>query len=348
MNTTHPIDQKKVSQTLDINKVWIPLLLGIGMIGYLLLTDPDLNMDQLPRIWEAKIGYVLLAVATVVIRDIMYISRIRILTKASLSWISCMFIIILWEFSSAVTPSAVGGTLIATFLFLKEGISFSKALAYVMVTAIFDNLFFICMAPLSFWFAADNLVTPASSVHIGFWISYTLITCYTIIMIVALFAQPKFFKWALVKITSIKPLRRWKGWATQQGNEMMMASEALKGESATYWMKLGVVTLLVWTARYGILNALIAAYVPVTWLDHVIIFGKHIIMWVTMLISPTPGSSGTAEFFFKKLYSNLLGQYTLITTILWRMITYYLYLFAGIIALPRWLKKSASMHDTTK
>ncbi len=254
-----------------------------------------------------------------------------------------MYIIILWEFSSAVTPSAVGGTLIATFLFLKEGISFSKALAYVMVTAIFDNMFFILTAPLSSYFTAHNLLesttTLGNSMHIGFWISYILITCYTIIMVIALFAKPRFFKWALIKITSIKPLRKWSAWATQQGNEMIMASEALKGEKVSYWIKLGLVTMLVWTARYGVLNLLIAAYVPVHWLGHIMIFGKHIIMWVTMLISPTPGSSGTAEFFFKKLYGDLLGQYTLITTIFWRMITYYLYLFAGIIALPRWLKK---------
>lgn len=343
MKTEHQIDHKKVAQTLRINKVWIPLLLGIGMLVYQLTTDPELKIDQLPRIWEAKIGYVLLAIATVIIRDIMYIYRIRILTNASLSWSSCIHMIVLWEFSSAVTPTAVGGTFIATFLFLKEGISFSKALAYVLITSIFDNLFLILTAPFSSYFAANNLIKATTlaenSIQIGFWISYTMITCYIIMISVTLFAKPRFFKWALIKITSIKPLRRWKVWAVKQGNEMMMASEALKGESASYWMKLGIVTLLVWTARYGILNALIAAYVPVTWLDHVIIFEKQIILWVTMLISPTPGSSGTAEFCFKKLYGDLLGQYTLITTILWRTITYYLYLFAGIIVLPRWLKK---------
>ena len=343
MKTEHQIDQKKIAQTLHINKVWIPLVFGLGMIIYLLATDSELKIDQISRIWQANIWYLLLVIATVIMRDILYISRIRILTHGSLPWLSCIYIIILWEFSSAVTPSAVGGSLIATFLFLKEGFSFSKAFAYVMITVIFDNMFFILMAPLSSFLTANNLLQATTllenSLHIGFWISYILITFYTIIMIFALFVQPKFFKWALIKITSIKPLRRWAAWAIQEGNEMIMASQALKGEKAAYWIKIGLVTLLVWTARYGILNLLIAAYVPVNWLEHISIFGKHIIMWVTMLISPTPGSSGTAEYFFKKLYGDLLGQYTLITIILWRMITYYLYLFAGIIALPRWLKK---------
>lgn len=342
MELDNQVDQQKVFQTLNTKKVWLPLLFGVGVVVYLLSTDPDLKSGQLHLIRQGNWLYILAAIATVVFRDLIYIYRIRILTHNTLSWLSCLYIIILWEFSSAVTPSAVGGTLIAVFLLLKEGVSLGKSLAYVMVTAIFDNLFFILMAPLGFYHAysylSGSMAQWETGINVAFWVSYLLITLYTIIMAFALFVKPAFFKWALVKITNIKLFSRWKEGAVKQGDDIMMASQALQGEKWSYWVQIGTVTMLVWTARYGILNLLIAAYVPVSWIDHMMIFGKHIIMWVTMLISPTPGSSGTAEFFFKQLYGGLLGQYTLITAIAWRMITYYLYLIVGVVVLPRWLK----------
>jgi uncharacterized membrane protein YbhN (UPF0104 family) len=42
--------------------------------------------------------------------------------------------------------------------------------------------------------------------------------------------------------------------------------------------------------------------------EHVLIFGKQIILWVVMLISPTPGSSGTAEAIFPAFFGSHLGR----------------------------------------
>ena len=58
-----------------------------------------------------------------------------------------------------------------------------------------------------------------------------------------------------------------------------------------------------------------------------------------MLVSPTPGGSGIAEYFYKQMHASVLGDYTLITDVLWRMFTYYFYLVLGAIYLPRWIKR---------
>lgn len=341
------IDNKKVFKTLNINKIWVPLLLGLGVTLYLFSTDPDMKLGQLSLIKQSNCLYVLLAILVVMLRDLGYIYRLRILTHKNLSWLACLYVIILWEFSSAVTPSVVGGTLVAVFLLFKEGITLGKSLAYVMLTATFDNLFFIVMAPLGLLNARSYLAESTNAVltqwgggiNVVFWISYTLIVVYTGLMSFALFVKPVFFKWLLVKITSIKFLRKWQESAARQGDDIILASQALSGEKWAYWVRIGIVTFFVWIARYSVLNLLIAAYRPVSLVEHMVIFGKHIIMWVIMLISPTPGSSGTAEFFFKQLYGGLLGEYVLITAIVWRIITYYFYLILGVIVLPKWLKR---------
>jgi uncharacterized protein (TIRG00374 family) len=349
------IDNKKVLTTLNLNKVWIPLLLGLGVVIYLFTTDPDMKIEQLKLISRANWWYVFIAILVIIARDLGYMYRIRILTHKNLSWLACFYVIVLWEFSSAVTPSVVGGTLVAVFLLIKEGIKLGKALAYVMVTAMFDNLFFILAAPLGLLNARTYLADAGttmtsqwgSGINFIFWISYILVVLYTVSMGFALFFKPTFFKWILVKITSISFLRRWNESAARHGDDIILASQALKGETWLYWVKIGVLTLLVWMARYSVLNLLIAAYIPVSFVEHTVIFGKHIIMWIIMLISPTPGSSGTAEFFFKQLYGGMLGDYVLVTAIIWRTVTYYLYLLLGVVVLPRWLKRVFAKKDST-
>ena len=60
-----------------------------------------------------------------------------------------------------------------------------------------------------------------------------------------------------------------------------------------------------------------------------------------MLVMPTPGGSGFSEYFF----SEYLGEFipvaglAIILALLWRIITYYLYLVIGVIVFPRWIKE---------
>ena len=73
------------------------------------------------------------------------------------------------------------------------------------------------------------------------------------------------------------------------------------------------------------------AYVNLDLQAHGDTLGRQFIMWTVMLVSPTPGSSGTAELVFQQLYGATLGEYTLFVDFLWRLLTYYTYLMAGII-----------------
>ena len=70
----------------------------------------------------------------------------------------------------------------------------------------------------------------------------------------------------------------------------------MKKESMWFWIKAFVATFLGWTARFWVVNFLILAFVAVD--DHLLIYGRQLVMWVIMLISPTPGGAGIAEFAF--------------------------------------------------
>jgi len=335
------LDKKKILKTLNPNKVWLPAAISLGFVAYIIISDDDITAQRLNLIFQAKTVPVILAFCMLLIKEVAYVYRIRSLTNKDLSWKSSIYVIILWEFASAVTPSVVGGTAVAVFILLKEKINLGKSLAYVMLTAILDNLFFVISAPLALLFVGYDLFPDFGRTMRGVFItSYTLIAIYTLVMTLALFYKPRLFKWILIKITSIKWLRRWRYSAYQHGNEVMWASSLIKGKRFGYWARIVLSTIIAWIARYTILNFLIVAYTDgVSFSEHIVIFGKHLILWIVMLLSPTPGSTGTAEHFFMQSFTSYLDQYTIGATMLWRIISYYPYLIVGAIILPTWIKR---------
>jgi uncharacterized protein (TIRG00374 family) len=341
------LDNKKIFKTLNPNKVWVPILIGLGIVFAMFYFDPNVNTKTLKGVFDASLPYIFLAILVIIFRDAGYVYRIREITQRELSWTRAIYVIILWEFASAVTPSVVGGTAVAIFILNKEGIKLWRAISFVMVTAILDNLFFVIGAPIILFFAQGNIFPDSkilenqleNSLQAIFWISYGLYATYSLIMAAALFYRPRVFKWVLIKIFSIKWLRKWKHDAQEYGNQIIEASKELSGKKWSYWIPIILATIFIWSSRYLMLNALISAYVPLSLDNHVIVFARQVIMWIVMMISPTPGSSGTAEFFFGQFFTQFLDSYTFVTSILWRLLSYYPYLILGAIFLPRWIRQ---------
>ena len=333
---------------LNPKNIWVPIVVGLSIVGLLFYFDPNVTVGNLELIFDAKWTSIALAFLVLIARDAGYAYRIRTLTNKDLDWKKSLVVIILWEFASAVTPSVVGGTAVAVFILTYEGINFGKSLAYVMLTAILDNLFFVLAAPLVMLFT-DGVIFPSvesmnleigSSLQYFFFLSYSLIAVYTLMMFFGLFVKPRAFKWFLIKVTSLKWLRRWRDNATSYGNEIIIASREIKGKAASYWMKICLATVFIWCARYLMLNSLVSAYAEISMGEHMVIFSRQIIMWIVMLISPTPGSAGTAEFFFSQFFHEYLGGYTFVSSIFWRLMSYYPYLILGAIFLPRWIRST--------
>lgn len=340
------ISRKKAFKVLNPNNIWVPILVGLGIVFLLFYFDENITAANLKLIFDAKWSSVLVAFLVLLARDAGYAYRIRTLTNKELNWTRSIVVIILWEFASAVTPSVVGGTAVAVFILTYEGINFGKSLAYVMLTAILDNLFFVVAAPVVMMFT-NGVIFPdvatfdleiGSSLQFFFFVSYGLIAVYTLIMSYALFAKPRAFKWFLLKVTALRFFRKWREKANQYGDEIIIASSEIKGKMASYWFKICMATVFIWCARYLMLNSLVSAYATVSVSDHMVIFSRQIIMWIVMLISPTPGSSGTAEFFFNQFFNEYLDSYTFVSSIFWRLMSYYPYLLLGAIFLPRWIR----------
>lgn len=107
----------------------------------------------------------------------------------------------------------------------------------------------------------------------------------------------------------------------------------------SYWIKAGTATFLSWAARYSVVNCLLLAFFALSFGDNLLVYARQLVMWIIMLISPTPGGSGLAEVAFKEFLSDYAQGLSAPLAILWRLISYFPYIIIGIIILPRWIQR---------
>jgi uncharacterized protein (TIRG00374 family) len=296
-----------------------------------------------------------------VVRDGAYMIRIRALTDQQLTWRQAFSVIMLWEFASALAPGMLGGGFVfAIFILNRERINMGRSITAIMLSSFQDGVFLAIMAPLVYFtigrerlfstLDVNNLspVTFGEGFYYTFWAVYFIILAYKIFVAYALFINPRFIKWLLIKMFSLPVLRRWKRNALETGNQLVIASNGLKNKSRKFWIHSFGGTFLSWSARYTIVNCLILAFhnVPV---DNYIIFARQVIMGIIILFSPTPGGSGLAEFMF----ADFLGEFipkglSASLGLLWRLISYYPYLFIGAIILPRWIRNHFKRDEAVK
>lgn len=332
---------KKVS----LFKILLPAFIGLGVVGYMIITEWENTDFSALNFTFKSLFFLSLAFLFMFGRDFGYLWRIRLFSDKQLTWKQAFRVIMLWEFTSAVTPSTVGGTAVAVVFVHKEGLSVGKSAAMVMLTAFFDELFFVIAFPLIILltgsaklFAFEN----ASSLIYLIMTGLTLKLVLVIILSYGLFFNPKGLKWMITKLFSLPFLRKWKEDARKTGDDIILSSREIKKYKRPFWIKAFVATSLSWISRFLVANAIFMAFFAIS--DHLLVFARQLAMWIPMIISPTPGGSGFAEYIFQNFLSDVLpsaSNATLIPLIalFWRGVTYFPYLIIGAMIIPKWLNQ---------
>lgn len=352
-------DGRQLLNTFKPSRILLPIVLGLGAATFLLLRSFDKEAFlSIEWSWNSSF-WIFIALLMMVVRDGAYMIRIRALTDDQLDWKSAFYVIMLWEFASALAPGMLGGGFIfAIFILNRERVNMGKSITAIMLSSFQDGVFLAIMAPLVYFtigrdrlFSTLNLdsynqVSFGDGFFYTFWAVYFIILAYKVFVAYALFVNPRVVKRLLVQLFSIPVLRRWKPNAMETGNQLMVASKGLKNKSKKFWWHSFGGTFVSWTARYTIVNCLILAFhnVPI---DNYLIFARQVVMGIIILFSPTPGGSGLAEFIF----SDFLGEFipkglSAGLGLLWRLISYYPYLFIGAILLPRWIRSRFSKEES--
>ncbi|WP_165020976.1 YbhN family protein [Dysgonomonas sp. ZJ279] len=338
---------EKSSQSLNIWKILLPTFIGVGVILYMF--GKEFNIEDLKQISITghTVFWIFIAFCFMLGRDIGFTIRYRYLTEKQLSWKQCLKVTFLAEFGTAITPSSVGGSSMAVIFLSKENIPVGKSTAMVFVTLLLDELFFVVTFPILLLFIPvselfGDASTVGTSVFIFFIVAYIMKALLCTLLIIGLFFKPQVIRWLIIKIFRLPFLNRWHRSAVKAGDDLIISSREIRGKTLSYWFPLVVATILSWCSRYLVVNALFIAFFPVY--DNLLIFARQFVMWVLMMISPTPGASGISEVVFKQYLGEFIPFVGVVPIIalLWRLLTYYNYLFVGAIIVPRWAKKAFS------
>ncbi len=349
----HP-DEKNI-QSVKSYKILLPIIIGLAVAAFLFYREYHPGMFSSIVINRQVIVYVLLAFLMMVLRDFGYMLRIKILAGGQYNWKNAFQVIMLWEFTSAITPSAVGGTSVAVLYVHKEGIRLGKSTAIVLATSFLDELYFILFFPMVFLvitpdrlFGLHSAAISFSSEYFYFAVTgYLIKLLYILLVFYGLFINPSVLRRILTGIFRLKFLKKWQLQAEKVGSDIVTSSGILKREKPAFWLGAFLATVISWSARYLVVNflllALYAAIEPDKILsisDHILLFARQLAMWIMLLVMPSPGGSGFAEAIFSDFLSDFIPVgFVSILAFSWRVITYYPYLIIGSVLFPSWLNK---------
>lgn len=347
MNTQKSPSSSADSSVPSFNqrKIWLPIVLGLGVIVWLFGREFDLaSLQQISFTWHSVLC-ILLAFVCIFCRDFGLIWRFRAMTDNRLSWRQAFHVHILSEFTSAVTPSAVGGSALVVFFLNKEGVSAARSTTIMFANLILDELFFVVCMPILFVLLPISDIFNSTSAISGtiatlFWIVYAIITAWTLFLFVVLFYKSSWLKPLARLLCRIPFFRRRQHHIDAYFEQLTSASADIRRKPKHFWVVAFGATVLSWMARFLVVNALFMAFTSVS--NHLVVFARQVLLWVVMIVSPTPGGSGLSEFAFKEYYSDLAlsSSAILLIILIWRFISYYLYLFIGAVVIPRWLSSA--------
>ncbi|MDD6779077.1 MAG: lysylphosphatidylglycerol synthase transmembrane domain-containing protein [Bacteroidales bacterium] len=324
----------------------LPVLIGAGVVAWMWADEfGNFSLTAVPLTPRTLVSLAVV-IAMVVLREVGMTWRYRAITDGDLSWRKALKVCLMCEFTSAVTPSAVGGSSVAMVFMNMQGINFGRATTLMIVTLFLDELFFVLSCPIVATLTPlgslfGNALSSQFSVGIQwvFWGIYAVIALWTALLFVGIVIKPMMIKRLLVGIFALPLLRRWKAQVEQMTDNMVAASRDLRHRTLGWWLRAFAGTVLLWVPRYVLVCALFWGLLPGS--DLWLVFARQAVVWLVLMVCPTPGGSGLGEWLFTQYYADMIPTATLAMVIMlvWRIASYYAYLVAGLVLVPLWLGK---------
>lgn len=351
MSDTTPLndDQSKILDSIKTSRIVPPILIGLGVVFYLIWQQYDPELFRQISWTRRTIFWLGLAVFVYVIRHMFYAWRLRVLSDKLFSWGKSIELVFLWEFSTAVSPFSVGGAAVALLFLAQEKISAAKTVSIVVYTMIVDTLFFLISLPLLYFIIGPLVVRPGAksaadleAYGITFWTLLIFMSVYGAIFFYGVFINPGGLRTFLHWLSNRKILSRFKQGLIDTGNDVVVTSTDVKQQPFSFHFKIFFSTFGAWITRFMAVNFIILALitsVPLDFWNQFVIFGRAEAMHSITQFSPTPGAAGVTEYLFGGFFSDYISiEIAIVVALIWRLITFYPYLLAGVIIIPNWIK----------
>ena len=342
-------DQQKLLKSISPTRIILPIFIGLLVIAY--IVKDQLNPEEFETInWNNHVSFWIgISILVYVIRHLFIAWRLRLLSEYEFSWKKSIELVFILEFASAVSPTNFGGSAVAFFMLIQETISGARATAIVVYTIVADTIFFVITIPLLALLFGMNAFRPDMLSDSNFdglgttlIIVWFIMAVYGLMFLYGLFIRPKHLKRLLNTFASWRIFGKSRERIRKAAEDIEVTALGISSKPFSFHAHAAWMTLAQWICRFFSITAILIAFSPnlrAGFIDHIILLSRGEALYAVTAYSPTPGGSGVAELIFSRFYSDYVNQNAAVLgAIFWRVITYYPYLFLGIIIIPNWIR----------
>lgn len=317
------------------------VLMMVAGIAIFAWSFRDISMDQLMQdLRGANWWWLLVALLAMVIYLLLESIVVKVFVDDSnekLSWPDAIRVPLVEQFGNGITPFAAGGQPMQLITLIQAGIDPGRAgsillMKFVVYQAMIVINFFIAII-VGYQFIADKLKAWSLFVILGFIIHLIVIIALLLVMY-----WPGLTR-MLVKLV-FKPIKWIKTTKAVQWQQIVdekiknFHSESIRMSHDWWALVKSFVLTLIQLMFYYLIPYFILLALGVSHVNIILVMSLHVLIVMVISLFPIPGGTGGAEIGFSMLFSTFLPNAGLLVCAmaLWRIITYYLGMFAGIIA----------------
>lgn len=328
----------------------LPVALGLAGAFYLIYTKFDRKQFEAIE-WNGRAwALIFAAFALLVLRHFSYTMRLRAVTGAVFSWRKYLELMVIWEFSTTITPTSKGGPFVTMFTLNREGIPMVKVIPAILYTIILDSGFFVLFLPLFLSIYGLDILFPqeGSSREMmlaggAFWTTFSLMASYWVTLMVLVVIRPDITPRVMGWLSRLPVLRRWQDKINATGQEFTLSARELRKQPFKVHFQAILGTFGAWTLKFAMINCLILAVAPdmeINGFVQIFIYARLLAMYIILAFTPTPGGAGIAEVLMPRFLSDIIpASLGLVVALIWRGMAYYGYIIAGAIVAPGWIAR---------
>ncbi len=318
------------------------LLIGGGIFAFSLRNT---NLHQLA--WDLanlKWGWFALAVVCIII----YLAMEGVVVKAFMAdrhpdftWKNAFRLPLIEQLFNGLTPFSTGGQPAQLVAMLQSGVEGGMASSVLLMKfVVFQSMIvlnFIVSIIIGFHYIATKLQALSLFVIFGFVIHLSVIVGLLMVMYWYSFTK----RATRIVLQPVRwfgkkgPQRYERWWATlnEKIDTFYQESVKMKREYGKL-AKVALVTLVQLLAYY-IIPYFILLALGARGVNLVMVMSLHVLIFMIISLFPIPGGTGGAEYSFSVLFMSFVHSQSklVLAMFLWRLLTYYFGMFAGMFAL---------------
>lgn len=340
-------ERPEAPERLSLSTLAWPLLLSLGvlaLIGYFTF-DPAAFRQTVERVNPWLLAA---AVATVVLRVGFGGWRLIHFSGGRLDLPGAVRSQVAWDFFAYVTPSTIGGgPLAAVYISRTRGLPLGEATSIILFAILMDQICFALTIPALLICAAYVDVFPASlgtvgsgamMLFFGGFMGWVLVFGYSTLF------RPRLLARLVGRLFSLRWLRRFRKRALGVVGDLEKRARVLRSQPPSFYVRGFCITLVPWIARYLLAVFVIWSVYPEV--DKWLVFLRSAALNLGSLALPTPGGAGGVEGLYALFLGTPLIPKALVapTLLVWRLLSYYLFIAAGIFTALRHVQQSAHQH----